>query len=1225
MRNFYFFKLLLVISGILISGVILGQKSQLTPSFKSPFQAKGTLSKQKIVKPSAVKTVEKKTDSWTLQKQGKSFLLTYSKEVSMTKSSVSEELRKVFSLPVENEFDFFKSQTDELGYIHSCYQQTFKGIKIYASRILLHEKQGKPTKISGKLTDITDIDVIPSLTSEQALSVCINKLGDNFMLSNSSEPIDLFIVSANDDDKYFLCYKMTMSSTSPYSILDVFVDAKTGEIIKQISRINYDSGSATTMYSGTQTIETENMGGYYRLHDNTRNIETYNMLNSTDYADAVDFTDTDNNWNEQNYTLDQISVSSISTSWWYMTLSDELPDIYIKIYDGSNSLVFETSYINNQFPPLTFNIGINLTNPPYYFELWDYDAVGSNDFGGSYSISLVNGTQSYSGSGNSGTYNITAQGNSALDAHWATMKIYDYFLTKFSRNSFDGAGSTIKSYIHYGTEYENAFWNGQFMTFGDGASTFSPLTCLDVTGHEFGHAVVEYNGFGGLDYEAESGALNESFADIFGTCVEFYAKPSTANWTVGEDITMQSPYFLRSLSTPNNGLSPLPDTYQGQYWEDISNLQNDHGGVHTNSGAMNFWFYLLSQGGSGTNDFGNSYSVTGIGITKAEKIAYRNLTNYLSQSATYYDAMIGSLQAAEDLYGAGSIEYWAVKDAWYAVGLGNTSNNVYCSGVTTLTDSYGTIEDGSGSANYLDNSDCMWLIQPAGANSITLNFTEFSTEDGYDSLLVYDGPDTNYAVLMTWWGPTMPPQITSSDGAMLIRFMSDGSVNETGWSANYTTTGTATCDGGSLLTTQTGSFNEGSGSGNYGNNQTCYWLIAPPCATSISLSFSAFNTEQDYDGIIVYDGNNTNATQLGVYTGTSNPGTITSSGGEMLVVFVSDFSTTAPGFTANYTSSGTPYCSGTTTTNLDYASFDDGSGSSNYCNNANCSWLIQPTDATSITLFFDEFDLESPAEDGTIYDAVKVYDGVNSSAPLLGVFSGNSIPSAVSSTGGSLFVQFTTDFSETNSGFSAYYLTNTINYCSGNTVLTSVSGSLTDGSNASQYGNNSECSWLIQPTNAQSITLSFSQFTTEQDYDGVLVFDGSDTTANILGTYTGTSLPSPVTSSGGSMFVLFLSDQSVRDNGWNASYSSVITGIETAEIKNLFRIYPNPNKGTFFIECSESNCIAEIFDLTSKKSYYKLNLAVGKNDVMISNLSTGVYILKLQSLKGSTYQKLIIE
>ena len=109
------------------------------------------------------------------------------------------------------------------------------------------------------------------------------------------------------------------------------------------------------------------------------------------------------------------------------------------------------------------------------------------------------------------------------------------------------------------------------------------------------------------------------------------------------------------------------------------------------------------------------------------------------------------------------------------------------------------------------------------------------------------------------------------------------------------------------------------------------------------------------------------------------------------------------------------------------------------------------------------------------------------------------------------------------------------------------------------------------------------------------------------------------------MFVLFLSDQSVRDNGWNASYSSVITGIETAEIKNLFRIYPNPNKGTFFIECSESNCIAEIFDLTSKKSYYKLNLAVGKNDVMISNLSTGVYILKLQSLKGSTYQKLIIE
>jgi Zn-dependent metalloprotease len=149
---------------------------------------------------------------------------------------------------------------------------------------------------------------------------------------------------------------------------------------------------------------------------------------------------------------------------------------------------------------------------------------------------------------------------------------------------------------------------------GDGINC-NPVVGLDVEGHEFSHMVINNNGNGGLTYQGESGALNESFADIFGTCVEFYAS-SSPNWTIGENVMINSPFFMRSMSNPNLGFQPQPDTYLGTNWQPTSN-SSDNGGVHTNSGVQNYWFYLLCQGGSGTNDLGNSYSVTGIGITQA--------------------------------------------------------------------------------------------------------------------------------------------------------------------------------------------------------------------------------------------------------------------------------------------------------------------------------------------------------------------------------------------------------------------------------------------------------------------------------------------------------------------------------------------------------------------------------------------------------------------------------
>jgi bacillolysin len=260
----------------------------------------------------------------------------------------------------------------------------------------------------------------------------------------------------------------------------------------------------------------------------------------------------------------------------------------------------------------------------------------------------------------------------ATDGHWGTEKTYDYYFSKFGRSSVDNAGFALNSYVHtnlvafgYGNNV-NAFWDGSRMTYGDGDATYSPLTALDIAGHEITHGVTERSS--NLAYNKESGAMNEGFSDIFGTAIEFYAKGTSGNWTIGENIGAS----FRSMSNPN--AFSQPDTYGGTYWVSVTNCtatnNNDQCGVHTNSGVLNFWFYTLSQGGSGTNDIGSAYTVTGIGIDKAAAIAYRTNTTYLISTSTYANARTAAIQSAIDLYGAGSAEVIATTNAWYAVGVG---------------------------------------------------------------------------------------------------------------------------------------------------------------------------------------------------------------------------------------------------------------------------------------------------------------------------------------------------------------------------------------------------------------------------------------------------------------------------------------------------------------------------------------------------------------------------
>lgn len=262
-------------------------------------------------------------------------------------------------------------------------------------------------------------------------------------------------------------------------------------------------------------------------------------------------------------------------------------------------------------------------------------------------------------------YNNSAKDNGALDAHWAGMMTYDYFKDVHGRNSFDGNGALIKTYVHFDRNYDNAYWNGSVFTFGDGSS-FDILTSLDVFGHEFGHAVCSYTA--DLAYQNESGALNEAFSDIWGCAIEYRYAPEKDNWLMGEDLGSA----LRSISDPKS--KNLPDTYMGDNWYPLASSPsqyNDYGGVHYNNGPFCYWFYLISVGGSGTNDNNDAYNVTAIGIDKAEKIAYRIESNYMTSSSKYTNARTYAIQAAKDLYGAGSQEEISVTNAMYAIGVGD--------------------------------------------------------------------------------------------------------------------------------------------------------------------------------------------------------------------------------------------------------------------------------------------------------------------------------------------------------------------------------------------------------------------------------------------------------------------------------------------------------------------------------------------------------------------------
>lgn len=250
-----------------------------------------------------------------------------------------------------------------------------------------------------------------------------------------------------------------------------------------------------------------------------------------------------------------------------------------------------------------------------------------------------------------------------VDAHFGAEMTYDYYKNTYGRIGIDGKDMSTYSRVHYGHNYNNAFWSDscKCMTYGDGdGRVLGPLTALDVTGHEMSHGVTASTS--NLTYSGESGGLNESFSDIMGTGVEYYAATHGANkqwnYDIGEDVY--------TPNTPNDALRYMDDpTRDGS---SIDNYANYYSGldVHYSSGIWNNMFYLLAHGGkNGTSGI----SVNGIGIDDALAICYEANTSYFSSGETFHQARLDCIAAAEQLFGTGSTQAQRTADAWTAVGV----------------------------------------------------------------------------------------------------------------------------------------------------------------------------------------------------------------------------------------------------------------------------------------------------------------------------------------------------------------------------------------------------------------------------------------------------------------------------------------------------------------------------------------------------------------------------
>lgn len=505
-------------------------------------------------------------------------------------------------------FQLINHQEDLLGFEHFKYQHYNNGLLVESSVYTVHARDGLIVSLSGEYHDVDNAPVSAAINEAEALKFALDHINASTYIwqDETTQQEQQFHTHANDG--------------------------------------NGDCGPGCACGSCTGT--TIHLGA---AHDHSHNISF-----DIPQAELV------YSGNSLAYKFDIYAVDPLSRAWIFVdATTGQIVDSHNQIHAVDVPATGATLYDSN----VAFTA--DFTGSEYRLrEAGGATAPGVQTYDLNESTSYGSAVDFVSATANFGD----ADHEVGNQTHWGTEQTWDYFFTQHGRDSYDDAGSPLISYVSYGSSFVNAFWNGSFMTYGDGNGVNrGPLVSLDIIGHEIAHGVTQFSA--GLIYSNHSGALNESFSDIFGEAIENHARGNN-DWLMGGDIGLNGNLGqFRSMQDPN--LFNDPDTYLGDYWYTGN---GDNGGVHINSGVQNKWFYIMVNGEAGTNDTGHTYNVTAVGMQDAGAIAYRNLTQYLTPNSTYPDARAGAIQAAIDLFGVGSQQHISTMEAWDAVGVYDPSD-----------------------------------------------------------------------------------------------------------------------------------------------------------------------------------------------------------------------------------------------------------------------------------------------------------------------------------------------------------------------------------------------------------------------------------------------------------------------------------------------------------------------------------------------------------------------
>lgn len=530
-----------------------------------------------------------------------------------------EAIQNIISIKQpKNEFSVSNIQSDQQGQLHIRMQQTFEGIKIYGSEIMLHTKANDIQLFNGRYFPTPTLDIrqrnVTQTAAEQIVKTAISD--ETTLLELSPEALKL--VDGEPLKSTLMIYHSEDHPEQPRLIWHVeiipnitnrweyFVDANTGEII-------FHHKNICQLFGWHEDHEHHSCGAQNNIISEKTILTPNEIVVSEEIATAFDLT----------------NISRQFSVW----------------RDGNTRIMIDAS--RNMYNASQSNLpqdGVGV--------IGTFDANNSYPGQGS-DINIVN-----HGNNNSWTRN-------EVSAHYNAGIAYEYFRTVFGRNSIKNQGENIFSVINVsdedGNDMDNAFWNGETMFYGNGDQAFNaPLAkALDVAGHEMAHGVVQSTA--NLVYQGESGALNESFADIFGAMID------RDDWQIGEEVANPNVFptgTMRDMANPNNGGNSNNFYWQPAHYNERYTGSQDNGGVHINSGVPNYAYYLFATS-------------NGIGKAKAEQIFYRALDNYLVMSSQFVDLRNAVIQAATDLHGNASNEVAAAAAAFDAVGIAGGSGADY--------------------------------------------------------------------------------------------------------------------------------------------------------------------------------------------------------------------------------------------------------------------------------------------------------------------------------------------------------------------------------------------------------------------------------------------------------------------------------------------------------------------------------------------------------------------